>query len=616
MATLWRGVIGRRSDGVRSDGVLLASIQLDKQARRHLVAWLLGMAACSCVEVTRIDSDAGTLYPDGGFNDAKVAPSTRTDRTVETTARSTKDDVVKDAGETTNPVTTSRDTDNSETLNDEAINPSSTSRDNEQDSGTTTNDASTTNDVETSSAQTARDAMANPPDVSSGDASVLDGAPSDSGDASVDTGERNDASEPEATSPTTSVEAGVVGPIGDAGAVLLCGVDAGFDWCVSVPEASPLCGNGVLDTVWDEDCDDGNTEEWDGCDNCKVERNWRCDEGEPCVWLLADRECTNGCFAGDTCIEIGSGVTCACPAQQPTACGAVYFRSLPTLGNVEDCHARATSDDGATIVGTCFEGEDSAQIPVAWRSSQLPARLRESGSAQAVNADGSLIAISLGFEPFVLLPPNEPATDVDVAWYPRAMNATGTIVVGDSFIWTQADGAIPLYSPDGDFLRGDAADIAELDTAQGGPIVGSARDDEGGTWAAVWTLDGVGTWLPNPEGATATVAETVSPDGTMIIGKVWFEDGYATMRWNSSGIESVDPPVVVGSPPPRAWLFDDTETRTLEELLTDLGVSLDNWGPLAVSDRSRDGHVIVGAAQYLGSDQSNSNFRPFVITLP
>lgn len=38
-----------------------------------------------------------------------------------------------------------------------------------------------------------------------------------------------------------------------------------------------LCGNGILEQILGEDCDDGNKLNGDGCSNlCKVESGWDC----------------------------------------------------------------------------------------------------------------------------------------------------------------------------------------------------------------------------------------------------------------------------------------------------------------------------------------------------
>ena len=65
----------------------------------------------------------------------------------------------------------------------------------------------------------------------------------------------------------------------------MCQVESGWD-CVFFPGYDPesicetTCGDGLL-AVGEEECDDGNTGAGDGCNAlCEVEEGWTCD-GEP-----------------------------------------------------------------------------------------------------------------------------------------------------------------------------------------------------------------------------------------------------------------------------------------------------------------------------------------------
>jgi len=66
---------------------------------------------------------------------------------------------------------------------------------------------------------------------------------------------------------------------------------------------SSVCGNEKIEYI--EQCDDGNRDNGDGCDEyCKVEDNWEC-SGSPSV-------CTQKPYCGDG--ECSAGETCAgCP---------------------------------------------------------------------------------------------------------------------------------------------------------------------------------------------------------------------------------------------------------------------------------------------------------------
>lgn len=400
--------------------------------------------------------------------------------------------------------------------------------------------------------------------------------------------------------------------------------DDGFDCPDPEVDASGLCGNTVVDLVSDEECDDGNTSAEDGCDGCKVEIGWRCEAGESCVALLVDQPCTLGCWAGDTCIEVSSGVTCACPELRPSACADIYLRALPSLGNRASCVASEVSADGAVVVGTCQE-DDWTAFPVLWRRGQPPERLAEHGHGLAVSANGFIVALSDPAGPFVLRPPNTAVTD-DFATAPYAMNASGSVVVGDSFIWTESAGAFRLASPAGGEWRGVGYDIAESDSPLGGRVVGSAHAENEQVWAAIWSMEGLPSWLARLEGSNASQANGISSDGSTIVGTAFLGGPTTAVSWTSKGIESISPGAaiavsgdgkLIAGNDVGGWLLDDTlGMRSLKDILTDLGMSLAPWAPLTITDMSSDGHTLTGQAQYLGKDQTNSAPRAIVVYLP
>ena len=53
-----------------------------------------------------------------------------------------------------------------------------------------------------------------------------------------------------------------------------------------LPKVIPYCGNGVYEPAIGEICEDGNTVAGDGCDNiCQVEFGWVCAGNKNCVNL-------------------------------------------------------------------------------------------------------------------------------------------------------------------------------------------------------------------------------------------------------------------------------------------------------------------------------------------
>lgn len=66
----------------------------------------------------------------------------------------------------------------------------------------------------------------------------------------------------------------------------------------------PVCGDGLIQEANNEQCDDGNTENGDGCNSsCEVESNWSC-EGEPSQCSIVNPELDNSCGL-DIALEIG-----------------------------------------------------------------------------------------------------------------------------------------------------------------------------------------------------------------------------------------------------------------------------------------------------------------------
>ena len=99
----------------------------------------------------------------------------------------------------------------------------------------------------------------------------------------------------------------------------------GFTITITAPDAaadgsqSGTCGNGSLDQI--EQCDDGNTENGDGCSRiCQIENNYECPTpGQPCInmakcgnkILTSDEACDDGNTAG------GDGCSADCKSVEP-----------------------------------------------------------------------------------------------------------------------------------------------------------------------------------------------------------------------------------------------------------------------------------------------------------
>ena len=91
--------------------------------------------------------------------------------------------------------------------------------------------------------------------------------------------------------------------------------------------ADSVCGNGEV--TGNEACDDGNTENDDGCSStCVIEDGWKCEEpGQPCTKIdePADSICGNGEVTGDEACddsntEDGDGCSSACVIEDGWKC--------------------------------------------------------------------------------------------------------------------------------------------------------------------------------------------------------------------------------------------------------------------------------------------------------
>lgn len=118
------------------------------------------------------------------------------------------------------------------------------------------------------------------------------------------------------------------------------------DWKISV--CVTQCGNGILTTG--EDCDDGNTEDYDGCSSmCRIETGFSCDGGSPTV---CTPDCGDGIRVGnETCDEGGDTNGCVnCQVEFGYKCNPQGHECKCIVGDWKVCKEEEC-DDGNTRDG-------------------------------------------------------------------------------------------------------------------------------------------------------------------------------------------------------------------------------------------------------------------------
>ncbi len=317
-----------------------------------------------------------------------------------------------------------------------------------------------------------------------------------------------------------------------------------------------------------------------------------------------------------------------------------FFSGLGDLsGGSFASRARAISPDGSTVVG--YGTSSAGTEPFRWTLSEGLVGLGNLpggdywGSAWGVSADGSVIVGSSGSangkEAFRWtattgivglgdLPGGEFKS------YARGVSADGNVIVGfsasglslvEGFRWTPSEGMVPMgFMDQGETVASEAAAVS----ADGAVIVGWslwATDEDAEAEAFRWTaatgMVGLG-FLPG--GDTASFANAVSPDGSIVAGDsfdAYSGDRLRGYRWTAeTGMVRLDPNgdeielaydmsangrVIVGEGPNNNAVIWDALNgcRDLKWALThEYGLDLAGWRLRQALGVSGDGTVLVG----------------------
>lgn len=153
------------------------------------------------------------------------------------------------------------------------------------------------------------------------------------------------------------------------GCAVNCSIEGGW-FCTGEPSVCTLlCGNGSLDPG--ETCDDGDQTSGDGCSNaCTVENGYSC-TGEPSVCVP---DCGNGTLqAGEACDDgdtsSGDGCSNACQVEPGYNCSGTPSVCTFVCGN-GTFQSGETCDDGDAMSGDGCSGV--CQIEPGWMCSGAP----------------------------------------------------------------------------------------------------------------------------------------------------------------------------------------------------------------------------------------------------
>lgn len=306
-------------------------------------------------------------------------------------------------------------------------------------------------------------------------------------------------------------------------------------------------------------------------------------------------------------------------------------------GGAFQSSAAAVSADGSTVVGISVSAPNTSS-PFRWTSSEGMVAIDPlgfQGLATDVSADGSVVVggtqslspeqayrwtSETGIEGLGVLPER---SDFSTAF---GVSGDGSTVVGvstgglplsddEAFRWTSDGSMVSLgFLPGGDMSQAYAI------SADGSIIVGTGRNGSSYNEAFRWTSESGMVGLGFLPGGFYSGANGVSADGTIIVGASDNASGnLAAFRWTNNGgmvdlgflpgtnessasSVSADGSIIVGSSrmvggssPAVAFLWDSTHgMRSLQEVLTDLGVDLTGWQLTGAADISADGNTIAG----------------------
>ncbi len=133
-----------------------------------------------------------------------------------------------------------------------------------------------------------------------------------------------------------------------------------------------LCGDGVVDSQFGENCDDGNRTDLDGCgQTCYVEDGWLCPTPNAACTPICDPTCVNGdCAAPQTCAcDLGwAGDTCDAAICDP-ACGLHQTCTAPDTCTCDEGWSGADCltpvCDPACVKGPC-SAPDTCTCDLGW----------------------------------------------------------------------------------------------------------------------------------------------------------------------------------------------------------------------------------------------------------